>query len=238
MIMSWSSVSEKAIPTRVIVTPVFYRCRTRLSMVWIASSSYLDTMRLYAPIIPFILAASTAASLGAQSPLQVAPSGRGVTEVTITLVDSAARAAAKPSILRVDYGQPHLRGRKILTDSLVPYDKVWRTGANAATTLKTDVDLVIGGANLPKGTYILSTLPGRNGWKLLVQKEPTQPPVPDSPYDVSREVARVDLKQTTLAAPIESLTMWLIPSRDSGAPRGQLVIAWSNLSLAADWMVK
>jgi hypothetical protein len=200
--------------------------------------TYLDEMRIYAPIISISLAVFTATVLPAQSPLQVAPSGRGTTEVTITLVDSVARAAAKPSMLRVDYGQPHLRGRRILTDSLIPYDKVWRTGANAPTTLKSDVDLVIGGANLPKGTYILSTLPSPSGWKLLIQKEPTQPPPPDSPYDVSREVARIDLKQTTLAAPIESLTMWLIPARGPGAPRGQLVIAWSNVSLAADWMVR
>jgi hypothetical protein len=207
-------------------------------MVGCPHPAYLQEMQPYAPIISFVLAAITASVLPAQGPLQAAPSGRGTTEVTITLVDSAARAAAKPSILRVDYGQPHLRGRRILTDSLIPYDKVWRTGANAPTTLKSDVDLVIGGANLPKGTYILSTLPSRSGWKLLIQKEPTQPPVPDSPYDVSREVARIDLKQTTLAAPIESLTMWLIPARGPGAPRGQLIIAWSNLSLAADWMVK
>ena len=186
----------------------------------------------------FALAAISAASLSAQTPLQVAPSGRGTTEVTLTPVDSAARAAAKPSIIRVDYGQPHLRGRKILTDSLIPYDKVWRTGANAATTLTTDVDLVIGGANLPKGKYIVSTLPSRSGWKLLIQKEPTQPPVADAPYDTSREVARIDLKQTALAAPIESLTMWLIPARGSGTARGQLVIAWSTLSLATDWSVK
>lgn len=194
-------------------------------------------MRSYIPVIAFALAAVTAA-LPAQSPLQVAASGRGRTEVTITLVDSVARAAAKPSVIRLDYGQPHLRGRKILTDSLIPYDKVWRTGANAPTTLTTDVDLLLGGASLPKGTYIVSTLPSRAGWKLLIQREPAQPPPPDSPYDVSREVARVDLKQTTLAAPIESLTMWLIPFRDPGAPKGQLVIAWSNLSLAADWKVK
>lgn len=186
----------------------------------------------------FALAAISAASLSAQTPLQVAPSGRGTTEVTLTPVDSAARATAKPSLIRLDYGQPHLRGRKILTDSLIPYDKVWRTGANAATTLTTDVDLVIGGANLPKGKYIVSTLPSRSGWKLLIQKEPTQPPVADAPYDTSREVARIDLKQTTLAAPIESLTMWLIPARGSGAPRGQLVIAWSTLSLSTDWSVK
>lgn len=188
--------------------------------------------------IALALAAIPAASLRAQTALQVAPSGRGATEVTITPVDSAARAAAKPSLIRVDYGQPHLRGRKILTDSLIPYDKVWRTGANAATTLTSDVDLVIGGVNVPKGKYILSTLPSRTGWKLLVQREPTKPPVPDAPYDVSREVARIDLKQTTIAAPIESFTMWLIPSREPGAPRGQLVMAWSNVSLATDWSVK
>ena len=188
--------------------------------------------------IAFALAAVTAVSAQAQGPLQVAPSGRGTTEVTITPVDSAARAAAKPSLIRLDYGQPHLRGRKIYTDSLIPYDKVWRTGANAATTLTTDVDLVLGGASLPKGKYIVSTLPGRSGWKLLIQKEPTQPPPPDSPYDVSREVARIDLKQTTLAAPIESLTMWLIPARGSGPPRGQLVIAWSNVSLSTDWTAR
>jgi hypothetical protein len=189
-------------------------------------------------VIALSLAAASAASLQAQGPLQVAPSGRGTTEVTLTPVDSAARATAKPSIIRLDYGQPHLRGRKILTDSLIPYEKVWRTGANAATTLTTDVDLVLGGASLPKGKYIVSTLPSRSGWKLLIQREPTQPPVADAAYDVSREVARIDLKQTTLAAPIESLTMWLIPARGPGSPRGQLVIAWSNLSLATDWSVK
>jgi Protein of unknown function (DUF2911). len=104
--------------------------------------------------------------------------------------------------------------------------------------LTTDVDLVLGGADLPKGTYIVSTLPGKAGWKLLIQKEPTTPPPPDSPYDVSREVARIDLKRTVLAAPIETLSMWLIPSRAPGAPRGQMVIAWSNVSLATEWSVK
>src|SRR5688500_1872984 len=106
-----------------------------------------------------------AASLSAQGPLRVAPSGRGLTEVTLTLVDSVARASAKPSIIRIDYGQPHLRGRQLLTDSLVPYDKPWRTGANAPTTLTTDVDLVIGGATVPKGRYVLQTLPARRDRK-------------------------------------------------------------------------
>lgn len=185
-----------------------------------------------------VLSAMAAANLHAQGPMRVAPSGRATAEVVLTLVDSAARAAAKPSIIRLDYGQPHLRGRMIHTDSLIPYDKTWRTGANAATTLATDVDLVIGGANVPKGKYVVLTLPSRTGWKLILQKEPVQPPPPDTPYNPALDVARVDLRRTALAAPMESLTMWLIPSRDPGTPRGQLVMAWSNVSLSTDWAMK
>lgn len=182
--------------------------------------------------------ALAAADLHAQGSMRVVPSGRATAELVLTLVDSAARAAAKPSIIRLDYGQPHLRGRMIHTDSLVPYDEIWRTGANAATTLTTDVDLVIGGASVPKGKYVVMTLPSRAGWKLILQKEPAQPPPPDSRYNPALDVARIGLKQTALATPLESLTMWLIPSRGPGAPRGQLVIAWGNVSLSTDWTMK
>ncbi len=171
--------------------------------------------------------------------MNVAPSGRGTTEVTLVLADSAARAAATPSKIKIDFGQPHLRGRSILTDSLVPYDQRWRTGANNATTLTTDVDLVLGGATIPKGSYVLETLPSRSGWKLIVRKEVV---VPDGaqapPYDPANDVARVDLRQTTLGAPLESLTFWLIPSRESGNPQGELVLSWGAMSLSTTWAVK
>lgn len=175
-----------------------------------------------------------AGSLAAQTPMRVAPSGRGTSEVTLTPVDSAARAAARPSIIRIDYGQPHLRGRQLLTDSLVPYDTPWRTGANAPTTLTTGVDLVLGGARLAKGRYVLRTLPSRTGWKLLVQNEPPAN-APPAPYDPAKDVARIDLRQSRLASPLESLTMWLIPSNAPGTPRGKLVIGWSDLSFETDW---
>jgi hypothetical protein len=194
-------------------------------------------MQYHSVVLSLALCAVSAASLTAQGPMQVVPSGRGTSEVSIVPVDSAARAAAKPSIIRLDYGQPHLRGRKILTDSLVPYDKPWRTGANAATTLTTDVDLVVGRTNLPKGKYIVLTLPSHAGWKLLIQKEPAQPPA-DATYNPANDVARIDLTQTTLSAPLESFTMWLIPSREPGKPHGQLVLAWSNVSLSTDWAMK
>src|SRR4051812_36287225 len=129
-------------------------------------------MALVSPLSPLALAMShrfvlrsavlavvlVTTSLGAQvGAMRAALSGRGTTEVLLTLVDSVARASAQPAKIRVDYGQPHLRGRRINTDSLVPFDKPWRLGANDPTTLTTDVDLVIGGANVPKGTYVLQT---------------------------------------------------------------------------------
>ena len=167
--------------------------------------------------------------------MQVAPSGRATTQVTLSPVDSAARANSKPSVIKIDYGQPHLRGRMLHTDSLVPYDKPWRTGANAATTLTTDVDLVIGGNTLKKGTYILETFPTRTGWKLLIQKNEEPPPGPPVPYDPKNDLARIDLRQSNSATPIESLTFWLIPSRGPGSPRGELRLGWGNVLLSTEW---
>ncbi|MEJ7811299.1 MAG: DUF2911 domain-containing protein [Gemmatimonadaceae bacterium] len=196
-------------------------------------------MRFRSALPTFALTAMAAASLQAQAPMRVAASGRGTTEVVLTLVDSAARAAAQPSKIRIDFGQPHLRGRRLLTDSLVPYDKPWRTGANDATKLTTDIDLVIGGASVPKGTYVLQTLPSRAGWKLLIQKDVAQSPMAAAmAYDPANDVARVDLRQSTLPAALESLTFWLIPSTQPGAPRGELRLAWGTVALATDWSVK
>jgi hypothetical protein len=190
-------------------------------------------MRSRSVLHALLLGAVATTSLQAQGAMRAMPSGRGTTEVTLTLVDSAARAAAaEPARIRIDYGQPHLRGRALHTDSLVPYDRVWRTGANDATTLTTDVDLTMGGVSVPKGTYVLQSLPTRAGWTLLVQRPGAAPGA--TPVDV----ARVPLRRTTLPMPVESLTFWLIPSTQPGAARGELRLAWGTVSLAADWSMK
>ena len=185
------------------------------------------------------LAASLSTSLTAQGPMRVAPSGHAITEVTLTLVDSAARAAAKPAKISIDYGQPNLRGRKLFTDSLLPYDKAWRTGANGATMLTNDVDITIGGTTIPAGKYVIQTLPTRSGWKLLIQKDMSQSPMMAAmTYKPENDLARIDLRQTTLAAPLETFTIWLIPSRDPGPPHGKLVLSWGTFSLSTDWAQK
>ena len=143
--------------------------------------------------------------------------------------------ADKPLVIRVEYGQPHLRGRALHTDSLVPYDKPWRTGASALTTLTSDVDLVLGGATIAKGTYVLFTIPARAGWMLIVQKSVGQPAMP---YDHINDVARINLRYAALPTPMEAFTMWLIPSLEPGPAKGELRFAWGADQLSTDWSIK
>ena len=146
---------------------------------------------------------------------------------------------AGPAKISIDYGQPHLRGRNVIgMPGVVPWDSAWRTGANMATELSTEVDLTIGGTFIPRGVYTLFSLPTRNGWKLIVSREVLQW---GTDYDASKDFARIDLRQRTLAEPIESLTFWLIPAIEPQTsktfPHGVLKFAWGNTELSTDWRV-
>lgn len=146
---------------------------------------------------------------------------------------------AGPARIAIDYGQPHLRGRNVIgMPGVVPWDSVWRTGANMSTQLTAEVDMTIGNTFIPRGIYTLYSLPTRNGWKLVVSKDVLQW---GTDYDPSRDFARIDLRQRTLAEPMESLTFWLIPAIESPPstrlPHGVLKFAWGNTELSTDWRV-
>lgn len=195
-------------------------------------------MRHLCLAVALIVAASP---LDAQSGARrAAPSTRGTAEVALTFTDTAAqRVAGKPAVIRLDYGQPHLRGRRINTDSLVPFGTVWRLGANTVTLLTTDVDLLIGGKSVPKGRYIAQVLPTRTSWTLILQAETTgAAAINPTDYDATKDAARIELSLRTLPTPIESLSMWLIPSTAAGVQRGELRIAWDTVQLSAEWSVK
>jgi len=195
-------------------------------------------MRYRSTFSAFLFLAAAASSAAAQATVRAAPSTRATAEVVFTHADSASRANSNPAKIKLDYGQPHLRGRAIHTDSLVPYDKPWRTGANDATTLDTDLDLMIGGKPVPRGKYVIETMPSRTGWKLLLIREDAPEPAPDTPYNPASYFAVIDLRGSTLSPPAESLTMALIPARGDGAPRGELRISWGTTSQSVDWVVR
>ncbi len=110
----------------------------------------------------------------------------------------------------VDYGAPSMRGRKIM-GGLVPYDKVWRTGANEATKFHTDSDLMVGGTKVPAGDYTLYTLPGASAWKLIINKQTGQW---GTEYDQSKDLARIDMKLNKVSAPVEQMEIKLDPKKD------------------------
>jgi hypothetical protein len=183
---------------------------------------------------------SFAVSTASAQARRAAPSTRATAELSLTFADTAAqRAAGKPALVRFDYGQPHLRGRQLLTDSLVPMGKVWRLGANAATLFTTDVDLVIGGKDVAKGRYVAQLLPETSGWTLILQQETTgAAQVNVAAYDKAKDYARIPLTASTLSQPQESLTLALVPFTTAGQQKGALTIAWGTVYLRAEWAVK
>ncbi len=172
----------------------------------------------------------------AQAPaLSAAPSTRATVEVSLSAPRVQGQPAPKPQVIRVDYGQPHLRGRALHTGGLVPLDSVWRTGANSSTTFTTDVDLTVGGVVVPKGAYSLYSLPSKAGWKLIINRNTGQW---GTEYDAKHDLARVDLTVRKLQSPVESFSIWLIPSTAKGPASGELRMAWGTTELAAPWSVK
>jgi hypothetical protein len=162
----------------------------------------------------FTLVLVLTAFMGAQQDKSARPSPPGTAQVNL-----------KGKKITIDYGRPSMKGRKIIGE-LVPYGKVWRTGANEATALTTEADLNIGGTNVPAGKYTLYTLPSEGTWKLIINKQTGQW---GTVYEESQDLARVDLKKSSLSQPVEQLTISFDKKNDSTA---DLVLQWETTQLS------
>jgi hypothetical protein len=115
--------------------------------------------------------------------------------------------------IKTDYSSPRLKGRKMVGGQ-DPYGEVWRNGANAATTFVTSADVVVGGKTVPAGRYTLFVLPTEATWTLIINKKTTVNGKPDGkpiwgiPYTYEAdELARIDMKMSTLPSPVENFTI-------------------------------
>ncbi len=103
--------------------------------------------------------------------------------------------------LTVYYCTPAMRGRKIM-GGLVPYGKIWRTGANTATTIHTEANLRIGGKDVPAGAYSLYTLPSAKAWTLIINKQVGQWGLT---YHEDQDLARIPMMRgPTPATPVQN----------------------------------
>ncbi len=140
----------------------------------------------------------------------------------------AEEIAVGNGTMRVEYGRPFAKKRKVF-GGLVPWGKVWRTGANAATTLRLDVDVTLGTASLPKGTYTLYTLPGPKEWQLIVNRQTGQW---GTEYDPKQDVVRIPMKVLSRHDHLEAMTIDFLPE---DAFRGTLRISWEKKLLVVPY---
>src|SRR6202165_4882442 len=107
--------------------------------------------------------------------------------------------------ITVNYSSPRMRGRKVFGE-LVPYGKVWRAGANEATTFITDESLItVEGTNIPAGSYTIFTVPDPDKWTLIINKHTGESGIPYK-YE-SEELARVPMSVAKLPSAVENFTM-------------------------------
>jgi hypothetical protein len=115
--------------------------------------------------------------------------------------------------ITIEYGRPQMKGREIF-GKLVPFDQVWRTGADEATVLTTEGDLMLGALHVPAGSYSLFTVPGQKEWTLVVNKTAKQWGA--FKYDAATDLGRAKMSVKTLPSAVETFTIMLEPKGSSG----------------------
>lgn len=133
------------------------------------------------------------------------------------------RAAFGPGgMVVVDYGRPQVRDRTVWGGTLVPFDSVWRAGANDATHLFTTRPLTFGTMTLPPGTYTLWVQHTRQATYLIVNRQTGQW---GTQYDASQDIGRVEMQSAAASSHVEEMT---IAVRALGPTRGSLELAWAD----------
>jgi hypothetical protein len=119
----------------------------------------------------------------------------------------------------IEYGRPSLKGRDMAT--LAPAGQVWRTGADEATTLMTEGDLMLGSLHVPAGTYALFTIPGAGEWTVIVNKTAKQ--WGSFKYDQGMDLGRVKAKAAK-GGPTEQFTI----SMTAKGSNGEMKMMWGD----------
>jgi hypothetical protein len=148
---------------------------------------------------------------------------------TLSPPDSV-RASVGGAALSVRYSRPSTRGR-VIFGHVVPWNQVWRTGANQATVLETSADLTVAGTTVPAGKYSLWTIPSTVGWKLIVNKNTGQW---GTHYDAQYDLARLDMKVEPLPQPVEQFTIAIEPK----GKRGVLKLEWEKTRASIPFSAK
>ncbi len=146
-------------------------------------------------------------------------------------VRDTARATIGAATLSVDYGRPLARGRTLL-GNVISYDRIWRTGANAATQFTTSSSITLAGLALPAGTYTLWTVPRVGRVDLIVNKQTGQW---GTEYGRAHDLGTVPMKSENVDRPVEQFTIAIEPG---DAMHGTLAMTWGTFRWTAPIVVR
>jgi Protein of unknown function (DUF2911). len=141
------------------------------------------------------------------------------------------RSSIGAAKIEVAYSRPYKRGRVILGSDVVPWNRVWRTGANAATQFTTSSDLMFGNTLVPAGKYTLWTLPTPTSAKLIINSQTGQW---GTDYNMARDFARLDLTTKTLTQPVDQFTIAVVPQGTGGVLR----FSWDTTEYSIPFTIK
>jgi len=132
--------------------------------------------------------------------------------------------------MHVEYSSPGVRDRTIW-GALVPYDEVWVTGAHNATSLQINKSINLGGKSILPGTYAIFTIPGRDQWTFILNKNPNQHQADE--YKVADDLVRLNVK-----AEVHSITPRLTYAiLKTSKKSGSLIISWENVAITVPFEV-
>lgn len=134
--------------------------------------------------------------------------------------------------MTIRYHAPSVRGRTIW-GGLVPFDEVWVTGAHAATSLEIDHPVLVGGKEIPSGKYALFTIPGKEKWTIIINRNWEQHLADD--YDSKDDVVRVEVKPELNEKVQERLQYAILPDGDS---RGAIYIRWEKVGVSLPFGIR
>jgi hypothetical protein len=155
--------------------------------------------------------------------VDIAAIARGMKPTGVLSAREDVRAAFGPGgMVIVDYGRPQVRERTVWGGTLVPFDSVWRAGANDATHLFTTRPLTLGTITLAPGMYTLWVQHTRQGTFLIVNRQTGQW---GTQYDATQDVGRVEMQSAAAPAHVEEMA---IAVRALGPARGVLELAWGD----------
>lgn len=133
------------------------------------------------------------------------------------------------AVARVIYSRPSKRGREIF-GGLVPYGKVWRTGANEATEITFFKPVSLNGEKVPAGSYSLFTRPGEQEWQIILNKETLQW---GTRYDPSKDFVSTTVESETMPSEAESFSITFIEQIDGPA----LLLGWDETFVSIPFQV-